>query len=31
MIAALKALNTGVSSIEDIADEVARLVQGSRP
>jgi TIR domain. len=31
MIAALKALNTGVSSVEDIADEVARLVQGSRP
>lgn len=28
MIASLKALNTGVSSIEDIADEVARLVKG---
>jgi hypothetical protein len=29
MIAALKALNTGVSSIDEIADEVAKLVHAS--
>lgn len=30
MIAALKALNTGVSNIEEIADQVARLVHATR-